>query len=328
MPRSIRLALHLWAAAGLAVACVGLAVAQSWPQHTLWTESPLRLNPASGANLYSLDASASYRRQWVGLEGAPSTTQAAVGAPLYIVGGGASLGFEYDEVGAHEQSLVRGALSYGVYDRDDWRVSVGAGVTYRSVRLDGSRLRTADGEYVDQLNHFDDLLPVAGVSGSALGVDLGVEATWRETTFGVSFLDANGPVSQLDEGPGRRYAPTVLAYGMSVLPVAELIDLEGSALVQTDGATWQTQLGARAWYDRNIALGAALRGYSGATLDAVSLLVSWRPSPGLTFGYAYDYGLSTLQQVHDGSHEVVIRYVMRDPIGKGQLPPAIYNPRP
>lgn len=328
MPQWTRSSVFLTPVALLLGALASSAYGQSWPQHTLWTESPLRLNPASGANLYSLDASASYRRQWAGLEGAPSTTQAAVGAPIYIVGAGASLGFEFDQVGAHEQALIRGALSYGVYARDDWRVSVGAGVTYRSVRLDGSALRTADGEYVDQFNHFDDLLPRAGVSGSAVGIDLGAEATWRETTFGVSVLDVNGPVSQLDEGPGRRYAPTVLAYGLTVLPVAELIDLEGSALAQTDGTTWQTQLGARAWYDRNIALGAALRGYSGSTLDAVSLLVGWRPSPGLTFGYAYDYGLSTLQQAHDGSHEVVIRYVMRDPIGKGKLPPAIYNPRP
>lgn len=313
---------------GVAAAAATAASAQSWPQYSLWTESPLRLNPAAGANLYSLDASASYRQQWAGLEGAPRTTQVAVGAPLYIVGGGASLGFEYDAIGVHEQSLVRGALSYGVYDRGEWRVSAGAGLTYRSTRLDGSALRTSEGIYVDQFDHLDDLLPRVGVTGTALGIDLGAEATWRETTVGVGVLDVNGPVVELEGGLGRRYGPTVLAYGVTVLPVAELVDVEASALAQTDGATWQTQLGARAWYDRNIALGAALRGYSGATLDAVTLVVAWRPSPSVTLGYGYDFGLSTFQQAHDGSHEVVVRYVMREPIGRGKLPPAIYNPRP
>ena len=312
------------------VLCVVLAkavMAQSWPQHTYWNQSPLRLNPASAANLYSLDMSATYRRQWTGLEGAPTTTQAAIGAPVYFTNSGIGFGFERDEVGVHSISLFRLQLSQQLIERDNFSLAVGAAGSYRSTQLDGRALRTQTGSYGAGFEaHLDDLLPATTQSGSSVGFDVGLEATFGETRVGLSVLDVNEPTSELNQ-VNRVWHRTILVQMASLLPVAEYIDLEASVIAQTDLAVTQTQAAVTAWYSGNIGAGAAFRGFDASSLDAVSLLIGWRPNPTVTLAYSYDYGLSDLQRAHDGSHEVIFRYVMSSPIGKGQLPPIIFNPR-
>ena len=300
---------------------------QSWPQATLWNQSPLRLNPASSANLYTLDASASLRRQWQGIEGAPATTQFAVGAPVYIANAGVSLGFERDEIGLQAVNLLRGALAYKVFEKNDLSISAGGAVTYRQASLDGAGLRTSDGTYANGIiTHFDDLLPVGDQASTSLGFDAGFEIKWKETRLGVSMLDLNEPISNWS-GVDRKWSSTILTYASTLLPVSELLDIEANALLQMSERSMQASINLTAWYDNNIGVGSAFRGYSRNTLDAVSLLIGWRPSEKITLAYAYDFGLSTLVRSHQGSHEVVIRYVMKDPIGRGKLPPVIFNPR-
>lgn len=301
--------------------------AQSWPQHTYWSQSPLRLNPAASSNLYSLDASVSYRKQWSGLVGSPSTTQASIGAPLYIIGGGASLGVEVDEVGVHSISLLRGGFSYQVLNTENVAVSAGIGGSFRNTTLNGQDLRTATGSYGSGVDtHLDNLLPITQQSSSNIGIDLGIEIKFGETTVGASVLDFNEPVSEW-EGVNRKWSRTYLFYGVSILPVAEVLDLEASALFQSDLSVFQAQFGVTGWYNNNIGLGTSLRGISSSTLDALSLLIGWKPNQLVTLAYAFDYGLSELQRANDGSHEVIVRYVMSTPIGKGKLPPVIFNPR-
>ncbi|MFK8055690.1 MAG: PorP/SprF family type IX secretion system membrane protein [Saprospiraceae bacterium] len=317
----------------LAVLFIGIAVsanvvsAQSWPQSSLWNQSPLRLNPASSGNLYSLDASAGLRRQWQGIQGAPSSTQFTVGAPVYIANAGISLGFERDEVGLQVVNLFRGGLAYKVFEKDELSVSLGGAVTYRQASLNGAGLRTSDGTYANGIvTHFDNLLPIGEQASSSLGFDGGIEIKWKETKVGVSLLDLNEPTSNWS-GVNRKWSRTILTHASTLVPVAELVDIEASALLQIGTNTMQSAASITAWYDNNIGVGSSLRGYSGNTLDAVSLLIGWKPSNKITLAYAYDFGLSTLVRSHQGSHEVVVRYVMIDPIGRGKLPPIIFNPR-
>jgi len=301
--------------------------AQSWPQSSLWNQSPLRLNPASSGNLYSLDASATLRRQWEGIEGAPSTTQFAVGAPVYIANAGVSFGFERDQIGLQAVNLMRAGLAYKIFDKDEISISIGTAVTYRQASLNGAGLRTSDGTYASGIiTHFDDLLPTGEQASSSIGFDGGFEIKWKETRVGLSVLDLNEPVSNWS-GVNRKWSRTILGHANTVLPVAELVDIEASAIIQVGVNSMQSSINLTAWYNNNIGVGSALRGYSGNTLDAVSLLIGWKPSGKITLAYAHDFGLSTLVRSHQGSHEVVLRYVMIDPIGRGKLPPIIFNPR-
>jgi hypothetical protein len=44
-------------------------------------------------------------------------------------------------------------------------------------------------------------------------------------------------------------------------------------------------------------------------------------------GYSYDLTRSSLNTVSNGSHELLLRYQLDKPVGQGQPPPIIYNPR-
>jgi len=62
-------------------------------------------------------------------------------------------------------------------------------------------------------------------------------------------------------------------------------------------------------------------------LDAVALMAGFKLNEKLSVGYAYDIGLSALNSVSSGSHELLLNYNLGAPIGKGRPPAVIYNPR-
>ncbi len=303
------------------------ATAQSWPQHSLWHLNPVRFNPAASANLYSLEATGALRRQWVDLPGSPTTTQVTLGAPVYIARGGVSLGLERDVIGAQRSTEIRGAFSYQILNTEEFLLSLGAGISWRNANLDSRTLRTPGGVYEGNgVDHQDPILANSTTSSAGIGADVGLELVWRETSVGIAVVNALEPRINW-EGLDRVFPRSTLLYAMTVLPLAELIDLQVTGIAQTDASVWQAQLGSMLWYNRNIGFGAAFRGYSANTIDAVSGQVGWRSSNSLALAYSYDYGLSELERAHDGSHELVLRYTLDTPIGKGKLPPVIFNPR-
>ncbi|MDQ3015628.1 MAG: type IX secretion system membrane protein PorP/SprF, partial [Bacteroidota bacterium] len=57
------------------------------------------------------------------------------------------------------------------------------------------------------------------------------------------------------------------------------------------------------------------------------LMAGVRLSSRFYLHYGYDIGLSSLQSVHQGTHEIMIRYNLGKMIGAGLPPRTIYNPR-
>ena len=322
--------IHRLAAAALALCAVlyaGDAFAQNWPQQTWWTQSLSRVNPAVSANAYTLSGTGLLRRQWVNLPGAPNTTGLTVAAPVYRYDMGGALAIERDAIGAQTVTQARGSVAYAPIARDNFRLSVGAGVSFRASALDGQALRTDDGTYLGSVfDHNDQLLPTTDQSATSLGVDAGVAVAFGETEIGVSVLDLNAPAAEY-EGLDVPFTRTLLAFATTTLPVNEVLDVRVSAIVQNDTRVTQAQAQAFAWYNGNIGVGAAFRGLGEASVDAASVLLGWRASPTLTFAYAYDIGLSGISDAHDGSHELSVRFELSTPIGKGKLPPVIFNPR-
>ncbi len=312
---------------GLALFNTSDAVAQRWPQQSWWQMSPARLNPAVSANAYSLSATGFLRQQYNNLPGAPNTIGLTVASPIYRVNAGAAIAVERDRIGVQEVTQARASLALAVFKTDKLRVSAGFGASLKASRIDGDLLRTSNGDYgAGNVNHLDVLLPTGSISARTLGLDAGMAVSFGETQIGISALDVNAPSDEYD-ALVVQWPRTYLAFGTTTLPVNEVLDLQLSAIVQNDTRTTQSQVAAFGWYNGNIGAGAAFRGFGGASVDAASLLLGWRASPVLTFAYAYDIGLSELSDAHDGSHEISVRFELANPIGKGKLPPLIYNPR-
>ena len=74
-------------------------------------------------------------------------------------------------------------------------------------------------------------------------------------------------------------------------------------------------------------LGVGYRGFSNISSDALVFQGGFRLNSKLLMRYAYDFGLSQLRSVHNGSHEILISYNIATDFGKGTPPQIIYNPR-
>ena len=73
--------------------------------------------------------------------------------------------------------------------------------------------------------------------------------------------------------------------------------------------------------------GFGLRGYSSNTLDAISVLGGLQVNPNLRVLYAFDFTLSSIKTVHQGTHELMLNYNLNKKIGGVEREPIIFNPR-
>lgn len=95
----------------------------------------------------------------------------------------------------------------------------------------------------------------------------------------------------------------------------------------SDGTQHQTSVGATFRFRENIFAGVAYRGYSGPTTDAVIIMGGLNINEKFSMAYAYDITLSPLRSVQNGSHEISLKYNLRQRIGAGVPPPVIFYPR-
>jgi hypothetical protein len=105
------------------------------------------------------------------------------------------------------------------------------------------------------------------------------------------------------------------------------LSVRPSFLAKTDFSVTQIEISSVFNWRDNIFAGASFRGVSKDARDAVIVLAGWQINERSTVAYAYDIPLSALQAANRGSHELMLRYSLNKPVGRGVLPPVIYNPR-
>ena len=74
-------------------------------------------------------------------------------------------------------------------------------------------------------------------------------------------------------------------------------------------------------------LGGGLRGYNPNSLDGLMTIAGIQIAENINFFYTYTIPLSIIRTATTGSHEIMMRYTINQKLGKGILPPIIYNPR-
>ncbi len=296
-------------------------------QYSLYMLNKFAFNPAYAGLDHSLSLTGVYRGQWVGLEGNPSTAQVNVHMPLYILRGGLGLSFENDELGARQGTQFTLAYNYQL-ELGDGILSIGVAGGLRQLRLNGNDLRTPQGEYEDGtvINHQDELLPITSINGSTPIFDAGAfyQNDWLE--IGVASKNLSEPGIEL-ENLTYQLVRNYIVYGGAYFDITGSIQLQPSFMVRSDLTQTQTDLSLLVQYNNNIFVGATFRGYSSETIDALGIIGGLKISENITLGYAHDLGLSDLQLVNDGSHEIMLNYNLNKRIGAGRPPNIIYNPR-
>lgn len=305
----------------------GAAGAQQFAQYSLFWLDPVQFNPAYAGLDNSLSLTGTYRTQWTGLEGQPQGQRFSAHLPVYILSSGFGVEAERDEIGARQLTRFGASWSYQVV-RPSAVWSLGLSARYTSIGINGSELLTPDGIY-DEPNviiHNDDLLPTGDESAGSLSFAAGLYYQSNRLEGGISVRNLNGATIAF---PGLDYQLNQQYHGYlrAKFDLLRAWEVAPMLFAMSDGTQHQVSLGATFRYNENIFAGAAYRGYNNNTTDAIVLMAGLNLSDKLSVAYAYDLTLSDLRNVQDGSHEITLKYNLRQRIGAGVPPPIIYNPR-
>lgn len=312
------------------------AWAQQAPQYSLFALNPYAYNPAYAGLENTLVATGVYRRQWSGLEGAPETQHLNAHLPLYVINSGIGLKIENDVIGAHR--TTQGSVSYN-YQLELGRntlLSAGVGIGFLQYSLDGAKLRAPEGVYPASgsgtFNHNDPNLPEGSVSAATSVIETGICLQTGDLEVGVAVQPIFAPLlSAPSEDTKNSFSikavPHYLVHGAYNITLNKNLSIKPTFLVKSDLKQTQAEISAIFRWRENIFGGASFRGFGNKSRESASIIGGFRLNEKTMLGYAFDIPLAPLSNAQRGSHELLLRYSLNQPIGAGKLPPVIYNPR-
>ena len=287
-------------------------MAQQDIQFSQYIFNGLSLNPGYAGYRESLNFTTTYRTQWTGLTGAPTTVTASLDGVIRDKSIGVGFSILQDNLGPQSTLTGLGSLAYRLRVNERSRLSFGVSVGFDQYKLDASKLITISPD-----------LSLAGLIADQVRPNLQFGLFYATDRYfvGLSALDLLANYSNY--GPGyfviRRNRHYYFHAG-ALIKLNESLSLKPSFLIKEDLlAPGNLDINSFLIWHKKFWLGTSLRTAFNAfnskalpsdlkSSDAVSALVEYFPSPYLRIGYSYDYSTSHLQEVSGGSHEISIGY--------------------
>lgn len=276
--------------------------AQQDAMFTQYMFNGLVLNPAYAGSHEALSATALLRKQWVNVDGAPSTQTLSMHTPYEAKRMGFGLQLVHDKIGVSNETNIYGSYSY-------W-VPMGNGRLSMGLQAGVNMLRSEFDELV-LINEgdpgFDD------ASFSAVKPNFGAGLYYYTDRFYVGLsaprllrnnygqLPSSVSTNDFSFRQERHYYLTA-GYLFELSPN---VKLKPSFLVkQVSNAPVEVDLNANVLFVDRLWLGVSLR--SG---DSFDFLAQFLVNNQLSIGYAYDLTTSSLKSQTSGSHEVMVNYL-------------------
>lgn len=283
-----------------------LAKAQSEPQYTGTFAMPSAVNPAAAGCAGLTSATAAFRQQWVGFDGAPRQFLLSVDTELAFLRNFHGLGLTavQDKTGPVTALNLAASYSYHIY-LDKGILGLGARFGVYNVKFESGDLHTSpSGLQDDYHQESDEALSGADDSQSAFDVGLGAFFQSEASFISLSLAHLTAPDLELKNGARLNVRPVLLVGGGRLLGRdVKARSFEPRLAFMTDFASWQLELMANFNFNRFFWAGVGVR-----LQDALPVAAGVRLRNGLDISYAYDISLSRLKRYNSGSHEVVARY--------------------
>jgi len=280
-------------------------IAQQTPLYTMYMWNQLVINPAYAGSREALTASAVWREQWVGLDGAPSTQVLSVHSPLTNDNIGLGFTVQNDNVGPINNTGVWGDFAYRMKTSAKGRLALAMRAGFAVHQADLRGLSTGGQEQDPAFNSdvSNSFLPNFGF-GAYYYTDRGY--------FGVSSpsiieneLNNENNITGLDPlDLNNRHFYLLAGYVFNLTADSGTVMFRPSTVVRAvSGAPVSFDIAANFLLKQKLWLGAAYR-----FQDAVAAMVAFNFTPHLQAGYSYDFGTSELNTFHNGSHEIMLTY--------------------
>ncbi|QQR85336.1 MAG: type IX secretion system membrane protein PorP/SprF [Flavobacteriales bacterium] len=283
-------------------AALSTATAQQDPQFTQYMHDRLSINPGSAGTTGNMCLTALLRQQWTGFDGAPKTGLINFQMPISAIRSGVGLSLYLDQLGQQKNTLARLHYSYHVKLQGGLStlgIGLYAGMTSRSLGNDWVS--------VDPVTS-DDAIPDNG--SSATGFDLGLGLYYKSPTLYAGISTTQLPETGLDAVSIKNARHYYILAGYN-WEINNKFILQPSALVKSDGASTQLDIGTSILYNKMVWLGVSFR-----TEDAIAPYIGFQRESAdgksaWKIGYAYDVTTSELKNYSSGSHEIMLNYCFK-----------------
>jgi type IX secretion system PorP/SprF family membrane protein len=274
--------------------------AQQDPMYTQYMNNPILVNPAYAGSRNAGNLTGIFRKQWVGINGSPTTSSLSYNTPIprYNFGVGASL--LYDVLGPTTQTGLFIDYAYHIKFGEKSTLALGlkGGFGYYYINYSGLTYNDPDDD-ISNLENESLLLPNFGIgayyytNNSYIG--LSVPKLIRN-----SLTKNDNTLEHLNREEWH-----IFLMAGHIFNLNKNIDLKPSFITRyAVGSPLSLELNATCILYNKIWVGAMFR-----CGDSVGGLVQWQITPQLNIGYSYDYSLSELHGLNKGSHEIVLNYV-------------------
>jgi type IX secretion system PorP/SprF family membrane protein len=277
-------------------------MAQQDPHYTQYMYNMNVINPAYAGSKESFSLGSLYRKQWVNMEGAPTTFTLSGHAPA---GKNVGLGLSFisDKVGPVTEQNVYGDFSYTLKLNDRHKLALGlkAGASFHKVGLRDIQSTLPD--------------PSEGIFGEDINdvsLNLGVGAFYYTDHYYLALSVPNMIKSAHLDYNGRAYGSDVSHYFLTAGYVFDLnsqLKFKPSVMLKSAfNVSPSLDVSANFLYIEKIELGATYR-----LEDSFGAMVNFAITPELRIGYAYDHIISDLKVTTPSSHEFILLYDLFTP---------------
>ncbi len=248
----------------------------------------LLVNPAYAGSNDMLNATAVYRNQWVGFDGAPKTGTFSLHTPLKNKKLNVGLLFITDQYGITTQNVINGVFAYRIFfKKSSLSFGLQAGVNFTRNNWNAIQT-TTPGDVVFTNQYSQQNLPQTG---------FGIYYKAQKFYAGFSSPEL------ISIGLSKNVFRSALLTAGYLINVSDDIKIKPSVLVKyIKDSPVEIDINA------NIYFKAFGIGYSYRTNDAMVFLATCNINKQFSVGYSYDYTTSKLKTFVKGSHEVMLKY--------------------
>jgi type IX secretion system PorP/SprF family membrane protein len=290
--------------AGVLLLMAGSASAQHEAMFSQYMFNGLILNPAYAGSTEVLTANALYRKQWLQVEGAPTTQTFSLSAPVNHKKIGLGATIVNDKIGNTRNVGANLAYSYRI-KLNKGTLAMGMQTGFNQYYADYAPLKTNPFNNQDQaLTEVHNFLVFNFGSGLYYNTDnfyagISVPNSFRARVAGWGQASGSGPKDS-------RHCFITTGY---VFKLNDELTVKPSTLVKVaQGAPLQIDLNTNVWFYNLVGVGVSYR-----TSNTVVAMAEVQLSRQFRFGYAYDHGATRIGGLPMNSHEVMIRYDLVSP---------------
>jgi type IX secretion system PorP/SprF family membrane protein len=273
--------------------------AQQDPHYTQYMYNMNVMNPAYAGSKDALSFGLLYRKQWVNVDGAPSTFSLSGSTP---VGKNVGVGLSVisDQLGPIKEQNVYGDFSYTLQFGGDRRLAFGvkAGATFQKIGFysdinDGTLPDATDDAFQQDSNN--------------INLNVGAGLFYYSDHYYVAFSVPNMlKATQLDYN-GRQYGTETSHYFLTAGYVFQLnpnLKFKPSGMLKSAfNAPVSVDASANFLFNEKFEIGATYR-----LEDSFGAMVNYSITQNLRIGYAYDHVISDLKAATTSSHEIFILF--------------------